>query len=110
MAVSYTHLGPAADFIHQHQAVFGGIMQNIGGFGHFYHEGGTAACQVDVYKRQQHYDTAAAITCSILRALSREPLRTGRILNINCLLYTSLRSGDSADGCAQRRARSDSPS
>jgi 5'-nucleotidase len=31
----------------------------------------------------QHYDTAAAITCSILRALSREPLRTGRILNIN---------------------------
>ncbi len=31
----------------------------------------------------QHYDTAAAITCSILRALGREPLRTGRILNIN---------------------------
>ncbi|WNN43499.1 MULTISPECIES: 5'/3'-nucleotidase SurE [Winslowiella] len=31
----------------------------------------------------QHYDTAAAITCSILRALQREPLRTGRILNIN---------------------------
>jgi 5'-nucleotidase len=31
----------------------------------------------------QHYDTAAAVTCSILRALSREPLRTGRILNIN---------------------------
>ncbi len=30
-----------------------------------------------------HYDTAAAVTCSILRALSREPLRTGRILNIN---------------------------
>ena len=31
----------------------------------------------------QHYDTAAAVTCTILRALSREPLRTGRILNIN---------------------------
>lgn len=31
----------------------------------------------------QHYDTAAAVTCSILRALQREPLRTGRILNIN---------------------------
>lgn len=31
----------------------------------------------------QHYDTAAAVTCSILRALLREPLRTGRILNIN---------------------------
>ena len=31
----------------------------------------------------QHYDTAAAVTCSILRALGREPLRTGRILNIN---------------------------
>ncbi|HHV5834337.1 TPA: 5'/3'-nucleotidase SurE [Klebsiella pneumoniae] len=26
---------------------------------------------------------AAAVTCTILRALSREPLRTGRILNIN---------------------------
>lgn len=31
----------------------------------------------------QHYETAAAITCAILRALAREPLRTGRILNIN---------------------------
>ncbi|MCP1439869.1 5'-nucleotidase [Erwinia persicina] len=31
----------------------------------------------------QHYDTAAAVTCSLLRALQREPLRTGRILNIN---------------------------
>ncbi len=30
-----------------------------------------------------HYDTAASVTCSILRALGREPLRTGRILNIN---------------------------
>ncbi|PAC67340.1 5'/3'-nucleotidase SurE, partial [Enterobacter cloacae] len=30
-----------------------------------------------------HYDPAAAVTCSILRALGREPLRTGRILNIN---------------------------
>lgn len=32
---------------------------------------------------QKHYDTAAAITCSILRGLLRVPLRTGRILNIN---------------------------
>ncbi|BDH44795.1 5'/3'-nucleotidase SurE [Salmonella enterica subsp. enterica serovar Choleraesuis] len=31
----------------------------------------------------QHYDTAAAITCQLLRALNREPLRTGRILNVN---------------------------
>lgn len=31
----------------------------------------------------EHYETAAAVTCAILRALSREPLRTGRILNIN---------------------------
>ncbi|WP_165699517.1 5'/3'-nucleotidase SurE [Chimaeribacter californicus] len=31
----------------------------------------------------QHYDTAAAVTCAILRALQREPLRTGKILNIN---------------------------
>ncbi|MBU9849682.1 5'/3'-nucleotidase SurE [Rahnella aceris] len=31
----------------------------------------------------QHYDTAAIITCRILRALAREPLRTGKILNIN---------------------------
>ncbi len=31
----------------------------------------------------QHYDTAAAVTCALLRALSRAPLRTGRILNIN---------------------------
>lgn len=31
----------------------------------------------------EHYETAAAITCTILRALAREPLRTGRILNIN---------------------------
>lgn len=31
----------------------------------------------------EHYETAAAVTCSILRGLLREPLRTGRILNIN---------------------------
>ncbi|HCM6840167.1 TPA: 5'/3'-nucleotidase SurE [Klebsiella quasipneumoniae] len=31
----------------------------------------------------QHYDTAAAVTCTLLRGLSREPLRTGRILNVN---------------------------
>ncbi|WP_234007556.1 5'/3'-nucleotidase SurE, partial [Cronobacter sakazakii] len=31
----------------------------------------------------EHYDTAAAVTCTLLRALAREPLRTGRILNVN---------------------------
>jgi 5'-nucleotidase len=31
----------------------------------------------------QHYDTAAAITCRILRALAIEPMRTGKILNVN---------------------------
>lgn len=31
----------------------------------------------------RHYDTAASVTCTLLRALSREPLRTGRILNVN---------------------------
>lgn len=32
---------------------------------------------------QRYYETAAVITCRLLRALQREPLRTGRILNIN---------------------------
>ncbi|QHB31500.1 5'/3'-nucleotidase SurE [Yersinia canariae] len=31
----------------------------------------------------QHYATAAAVTCRILRALQQKPLRTGKILNIN---------------------------
>ena len=31
----------------------------------------------------QHYETAAAVTCSLLKALQQTPLRTGRILNIN---------------------------
>lgn len=31
----------------------------------------------------QHYDTAAVITCRLLRALQGEPLRTGKIFNIN---------------------------
>ena len=39
-----------------------------------------------------HYDTAAAVTCSILRALGREPLRTGRILNIRALVQSQLLS------------------
>lgn len=30
-----------------------------------------------------HYETAAKVTCAILRALTQEPLRTSRILNIN---------------------------
>lgn len=31
----------------------------------------------------QHYATAAAVTCRLLRALQQKPLRTGKILNIN---------------------------
>ncbi|WP_017345521.1 5'/3'-nucleotidase SurE [Pantoea sp. A4] len=31
----------------------------------------------------EHYATAAAVTCTLLRALVHTPLRTGRILNIN---------------------------
>ncbi|ARZ02182.1 5'/3'-nucleotidase SurE [Yersinia ruckeri] len=31
----------------------------------------------------QHYDTAAAVTCRLLRALQDAPLRTGKILNVN---------------------------
>lgn len=31
----------------------------------------------------QHYETAATITCTLLRALVRDPLGAGRILNIN---------------------------
>lgn len=31
----------------------------------------------------QHYASAAAVTCTLLRALSHAPLRTGRILNVN---------------------------
>ncbi|MDN0088865.1 5'/3'-nucleotidase SurE [Yersinia nurmii] len=31
----------------------------------------------------QHYDTAAVVTCRLLRALQRAPLRTGKILNVN---------------------------
>lgn len=31
----------------------------------------------------QHYETAAVVTCRLLRALQREPLRSSRILNIN---------------------------
>ncbi|ATI64738.1 5'/3'-nucleotidase SurE [Edwardsiella tarda] len=32
---------------------------------------------------ERHYETAAAITCRLLRMLASEPLRSGRILNIN---------------------------
>ena len=71
----------------------------------------------------KHYDTAAAVTCSILRALCKEPLRTGRILNINvpdlpldqikgirdALRYTpSGRSGDPAARSARQYAVLDS--
>jgi hypothetical protein len=36
----------AANLIHQHQAVLGGVVQNIGGFGHLHHKGRAAAGQV----------------------------------------------------------------
>lgn len=32
---------------------------------------------------ERHYDTAAAVTCRLLRMLSDTPLRSGRILNVN---------------------------
>ena len=38
--------GAAADFVHQYQAVRGGVVQNIGGFRHFDHERRAAARQV----------------------------------------------------------------
>lgn len=31
----------------------------------------------------QHYDTAVTVACRLIRALTSEPLRTGKILNIN---------------------------
>ncbi len=68
----------------------------------------------------KHYDTAAAVTCSILRALCKEPLRTGRILehqrsgftlgsnqrySRDALRYTtSGRSGDPAARSARQYA------
>ncbi|MBA2816121.1 5'/3'-nucleotidase SurE [Candidatus Pantoea persica] len=45
---------------------------------------GLPALAVSLYG-YQHYDTAAAVTRAILQALTHEPLRTGRILNINVL-------------------------
>ena len=38
--------GAAADFIHQHRAVLGGVVQDVGGFGHLHHEGRTAGSQI----------------------------------------------------------------
>ncbi|MNR40577.1 hypothetical protein D3C85_1588760 [compost metagenome] len=38
--------GTAADFVHQHQAALGGVVQDVGGFAHLDHEGRTAARQV----------------------------------------------------------------
>ena len=31
--------GATPDFVNQHQAVWGGVVQDIGGFAHFHHEG-----------------------------------------------------------------------
>ena len=38
--------GAPADLVHQHQALGGGIVENVGGFGHFHHKGGAPAGQV----------------------------------------------------------------
>ncbi|MNS44574.1 hypothetical protein D3C72_770190 [compost metagenome] len=38
--------GAAADLVHQHQAAFGGVVQDVRGFAHFDHEGRTPAGQV----------------------------------------------------------------
>ena len=38
--------GSASDFIHQHQGVLAGAMQNIGGLRHLHHEGRAPPAQV----------------------------------------------------------------
>src|SRR5690606_25393993 len=38
--------GAAPDFVHQHQAALGGVVQDIGGFGHLHHKGGAATGQI----------------------------------------------------------------
>ena len=38
--------GAAADLIHQHQAAGGGVVEDVGGFGHFHHEGGASRGQL----------------------------------------------------------------
>ena len=35
--------GATTNLVHQHQTVLGGVVQDVGGFGHFHHEGGAAA-------------------------------------------------------------------
>ena len=38
--------GAAPDLVHQHQAFFGGVVQDVGGLGHLDHEGGASAGEV----------------------------------------------------------------
>ena len=38
--------GAAPDLVHEHQAVFGRVVEDGGGLGHLHHEGGAAAGQV----------------------------------------------------------------
>ena len=38
--------GAAPDFVHQHERLRGGVVQDVGGFGHFHHKGGAVACQI----------------------------------------------------------------
>ena len=38
--------GPAADFVHQHQAAVGRVVQDIGCFAHFHHERRASARQI----------------------------------------------------------------
>ncbi len=38
--------GTAANFVHQHQTAGGGVVEDVGGFGHLYHESRAARCQI----------------------------------------------------------------
>src|SRR5690606_5216483 len=38
--------GAAADLVHQHQRLRGGVVEDVAGLGHLHHEGGLAAGQV----------------------------------------------------------------
>ena len=38
-----------ADLIEQHQGAIGGVMEDVGGFRHFHHEGGLAGTQLPIW-------------------------------------------------------------
>jgi hypothetical protein len=68
--------GAAADLVHQHQAAFGGVMQDGGRFGHLDHEGRTPAGQVvggadageDLVERAENGSGRPARSCRCGRA------------------------------------------